>query len=145
LLSASERSAGGYRLYDQAAVERLGFIARAKQLGLPLEEIKDLLTAWELGSCGPLQQRLRPLLDQKIDQVTERIAELTAFAAQLQQTRRQLDRHTPAGPCDQDCGCLAAETASESDRRPLAGIALIPLRTTGPCPDPDISSARTTS
>jgi hypothetical protein len=34
LLSASERSAGGYRLYDQAAVERLAFIARAKQLGL---------------------------------------------------------------------------------------------------------------
>jgi DNA-binding transcriptional MerR regulator len=42
LVAAAERTPAGYRLYDEAALERLRFIARAKQLGLPLEEIRDL-------------------------------------------------------------------------------------------------------
>ena len=35
LLAATQRSSGGYRLYDEAALVRLRFIDRAKQLGLP--------------------------------------------------------------------------------------------------------------
>ena len=35
LLSPVGRSPGGYRLYDERAVERLTFIARAKRLGQP--------------------------------------------------------------------------------------------------------------
>jgi DNA-binding transcriptional MerR regulator len=36
-----QRSAADYRLYDDAAVDRLGFIGAGKHLGLPLEEIAD--------------------------------------------------------------------------------------------------------
>jgi len=106
LVAAYERTPAGYRLYDEAAVERLRFISRAKQLGLPLEEIRDLLTAWDQGSCAPVQDRLRPLLDDKIGQVEERIAELTAFCVQLVRARADLDLHTPAGPCNESCGCI---------------------------------------
>ncbi|MFC0451304.1 MerR family transcriptional regulator [Rhodococcus jostii] len=38
LLSA-ERTASGYRVYGDGAVERLAFISSATHLGLPLEEI----------------------------------------------------------------------------------------------------------
>lgn len=38
------RTQGGRRLYDEAAIGRLGFIARSRQLGFSLKEIRDLLS-----------------------------------------------------------------------------------------------------
>ena len=40
---APTRTAAGYRLYDDDTLNRLTFIARAKQLGCSLEEITDLV------------------------------------------------------------------------------------------------------
>ena len=41
LLPAPSRTDAGYRLYDDKALDRLAFIARAKQLGCSLEETAD--------------------------------------------------------------------------------------------------------
>ena len=46
LLPPAERTPAGYRVYDDRAVARLRFVARAKQLGCSLEEIADLADAW---------------------------------------------------------------------------------------------------
>ena len=60
LVDPTTRSEGGYRLYDDASLVRLAFIARAKQLGCSLEEVTDLVEIWdgqrwrEFGACcGP--------------------------------------------------------------------------------------------
>jgi MerR family copper efflux transcriptional regulator len=42
LIAAPSRSDSGYRLYDEHALWRLEFIARAKRLGFTLGEITDL-------------------------------------------------------------------------------------------------------
>src|SRR4051812_10668123 len=42
LLPPADRTESGYRVYDDRSVERLTFIARAKQLGCTLEEITEL-------------------------------------------------------------------------------------------------------
>lgn len=44
LLPAPGRSAGNQRLYGQAALDRLAFIRHARELGFPLEAIRDLLS-----------------------------------------------------------------------------------------------------
>ena len=59
LLPEASRTAAGYRVYDQRTLDRLAFIARAKQLGCSLEEIAGLTTAWDGGQCGPVQEQLR--------------------------------------------------------------------------------------
>lgn len=59
LLPPAARTEAGYRAYDDGALARLAFIARAKQLGCTLDEIADLATAWEGGRCEPVQSRLR--------------------------------------------------------------------------------------
>jgi len=43
LLLEAERSAGNQRLYDAAAVRRLAFIRHARELGFPLDAVRDLL------------------------------------------------------------------------------------------------------
>ena len=44
LLPEPDRSAGNQRLYQRAALDRLAFIRHARELGFPLEAIRDLLS-----------------------------------------------------------------------------------------------------
>lgn len=44
LLARPERSAAGYRIYDEAAVKRLRFVKRAQALGFSLDEIRRILS-----------------------------------------------------------------------------------------------------
>ncbi len=44
LLPEPERSGGNQRLYPRAALDRLAFIRHARELGFPLEAIRDLLS-----------------------------------------------------------------------------------------------------
>jgi MerR family transcriptional regulator, copper efflux regulator len=59
------RTAAGYRVYGEEAVERLRFIGAAKHLGLALDDIGELLHVRESGACaevkaGPAAPRRRP-------------------------------------------------------------------------------------
>ena len=84
-LLPAQRSPAGYRLYDEDAVERLAFIASGKHLGLPLEEIRELLAVWEDGLCADVRARLSPMLRTRIVEAQQRIAELDAFTDRLVQ------------------------------------------------------------
>jgi DNA-binding transcriptional MerR regulator len=110
------RSPAGYRMYDDSSLARLAFISRAKQLGCTLEEITDLAVAWDGERCEPIQTRLRALVSAKIAEAKDRVQEMVAFTAQLQQAAEVLAWHTPDGPCDDDCGCAstAADTSAAS-------------------------------
>jgi DNA-binding transcriptional MerR regulator len=66
LVEPSGRTESGYRLYDDGALARLAFIARAKQLGCSLDEISDLADIWDGQRCGPVQRRFHDLLTAKI-------------------------------------------------------------------------------
>jgi DNA-binding transcriptional MerR regulator len=107
LMPPAKRSPAGYRLYDDVAVERLRFIARAKRLGCSLDEIAELAHAWDGGECGPVQGRLQTMVEAKTAEAQGRIAELTTFTAELRRAAAALRRHRPDGPCDAECGCTS--------------------------------------
>ncbi len=106
LLPEPSRTPAGYRVYDERTLDRLAFIARAKQLGCSLEEIGGLATAWDGGRCGPIQEQLRTLVAGKIAATRDQIVGLTTFASELQHAAAALERHRPQGACDSQCGCL---------------------------------------
>ena len=107
LLPEALRTPAGYRMYDQRTLDRLAFIARAKQLGCSLDEITGLTTAWDGGQCGPIQDQLRQLVAGKIAAAQNQITELVTFSAELQQAASALERHRPNGACDTNCGCVS--------------------------------------
>jgi DNA-binding transcriptional MerR regulator len=108
LLVPAARTDAGYRLYDESAVGRLAFIARAKQLGCTLEEITDLVTIWDGDQCGPVQRRFHDLITTKIADTQQRLTDLTQFARQLQTAAAHLSTVGPTdGPCGDDCACLS--------------------------------------
>ena len=112
LVPAPARTEAGYRMYDDRALERLAFIARAKQLGCSLDETADLVVAWEGRECGPIQDRLRILVADKLAAAHAQIVGLTTLTTELERAAGLLEGHRPDGPCDDDCGC---ETVSVED------------------------------
>ncbi|MDL2335738.1 MAG: MerR family transcriptional regulator [Chloroflexota bacterium] len=105
LLSSAGRADNGYRQYDERALDRLRFIARAKELGCSLDEIASLLTAFDQ-NCGDVQGTLRELVGRKIAIAQRRVAELVALTEQLQGARHALSTASASGPCGPGCACV---------------------------------------
>lgn len=106
-LLPADRTASGYRVYDEPALERLSFIRAAKQVGLPLEEIRDLLSVWDGGACADVRRRMRPLMTGRLTEVTARITDLHDFAGSLRTALAHLDALPDRStPCDARCTFL---------------------------------------
>lgn len=81
LIPSLPRSAAGYRIFTAEIVERLGFIRKAQALGLPLEQIREVLRLVERGGCpcGSVQAALKT----ELANVDARLSELRSFRRDL--------------------------------------------------------------
>lgn len=124
------RTASGYRVYGEDAVDRLAFISSAKLLGLALQEIRDLLEVREEGVCASVRARMLPLVADRIREADGRVAELRAFSDRLGGVHAVLAGPAPDGACGPDCGCTSAPSATAAGPVP---VTLSPTRpeTTG--------------
>jgi MerR family transcriptional regulator, copper efflux regulator len=130
LLAPAGRTPAGYRIYDDASLERLQFIARAKQLGCRLDEIADLTAAWDGGRCATVQERLHAAVADKLTAARSQIAELTALTSDLESAAIALSAHPVDGPCSATCACttapdptpapLVAKANADADAEPIA-------------------------
>ncbi|HEL3255581.1 TPA: helix-turn-helix domain-containing protein [Stenotrophomonas maltophilia] len=82
LLPRPSRSGNGYRVYGSADVERLRFIARGRDLGFSLEEVRSLLQLAddEDLSCADVDRLARSHLAD----VRARVADLQRMASELE-------------------------------------------------------------
>lgn len=88
LLPRPRRLASQYRVYGEETATRLRFIRRAQEIGLTLEDIRELLRLHELKSpqaCRRVAERLRA----RIDAIDQKLALLRDFRRQLAES---LDR-----------------------------------------------------
>lgn len=117
------RTASGYRVYDERAVDRLVLVSRAKELGCTLQEIRELVQAWDTDECGPVKHHLRGFVAAKITEIQRHIAEQVALASQLQRAAATLASAPLDGPCDDVCGCLSATPSDDpsTDDHPTDG------------------------
>lgn len=120
VLRQPDRTPGGYRAYTPADLDRLRFLARTRDLGLGLDEVRDLLAVWDGGTCASAQARLRDLVAAKIESVDQRVAEFGRLRAVLQRAGDALDVAPTTGGCGPDCSCMTATagtvTASNAGR-----------------------------
>ncbi len=79
LLPAPARSASGYRLYADDAVQRLQFIRQAQLLGFSLSEIQDLLSLRM--QPGTTCADIRAAVEKKIEDLERIKNALTALAS----------------------------------------------------------------
>lgn len=127
LIGPAVRSANGYRNYDERDVDRLAVITRAKKLNISLDDVRDLVTAWESEECGSVQYRMAGIVAARLQDTRERITELTALAAELEKTAVRLSGAAEEGSCTTDCVCASDQAPLPSTR---AGTVLLPLMAT---------------
>jgi DNA-binding transcriptional MerR regulator len=85
LLRPPRRTPSGHRLYDQDAVQRMELIRRSQQIGLTLEDIRELLRVEELPdpeACERIAERLRA----RIEAIDQQLSTLQTFRRRLAET-----------------------------------------------------------
>lgn len=92
LLRPHERSKGRYRLFNHDALVRVRWIGKLQSLGFSLSEIQALARAQEGSDSAKFAAaRLREVYVEKLSETREKIAELEALEAELQQSLDYLD------------------------------------------------------
>jgi DNA-binding transcriptional MerR regulator len=105
LVEPAARTEAGYRLYDGEALRRIELVNRAKVLGLSLQEAKEFLHVAE-GCCGDHHPELAALVESKLAETEQRIAELQSLRSTLQGTLERLERDEGVHRCEESlCTC----------------------------------------
>jgi len=81
LIPPPPRRDSGYRDYSDADVHRLRFIANARDLGFPIEEIRTLLALWSDGSRSSAD--VKRLAIARADDLGRKAAQLEVMRAAL--------------------------------------------------------------
>ena len=108
LLAPAGRSGNGYRAYSERDVERLTFITRAKRLDLSLDDLRELVTAWDGEDCEGVQERMAGVVSTRLHEAQVHLAELVQLTGQLQSAVARLTTPPRPGPCDDGCACSTA-------------------------------------
>lgn len=101
LMPAPERNKGNQRVYSPAQAKRLSFIRHARELGFPLEAIRELLRLSDdpAQSCATADA----IAKEQLQAVESRIARLTALRSEL---------HRMIGQCQigtiEECNVIGA-------------------------------------
>ena len=116
LLDHPPRTSGGFRMYDEATLERLRFIKRAQAVGFTLEEIRELVTfdGQGLTRC----RRVRDLVQTELAEFDERLSELRTFRRALLGSLRECDA---ALSRQIDAECPVVEQGAPGQRAPRRG------------------------
>ena len=111
LISASERSEAGYRLYSEADLRKAEFIRTARNIGFSLEDIAGLLSI-RLDKSSHTCQEVTDITQRKLVEVNAKIKELTA----MRKTLKTLLDSCGGGPEDAThCSIMEALDASEQN------------------------------
>jgi len=117
LISPAARTSSGYRLYGWRELEQIGFVRRAKLMGLSLEQIRNLVEAAEDGIPNGVFQRLDYQLERSLEETERKMEELRAFRESLLEYRERAADAEERGECRcgergaaEFCGCVTAAT-----------------------------------
>ena len=105
LVEPEERSDAGYRLYGDESLRRIELVNRAKVLGLSLAEAKEFLHVAE-GCCGENHPALAALVEGKLAETEQRIAELRSLREVLRGVVERLAANQGQHRCEETlCTC----------------------------------------
>ena len=126
LLSPASRSKGGFRQYDDEALNRIHWIDRLQQVGFSLPEIRDFLKDFQDIHSGPkAMEKLSRFYQEKLAETRAAIARHQALEAELNDSLQYL---TACGGCGIETprtACSTCEDQSHADTNPPVLVAAL--------------------
>jgi DNA-binding transcriptional MerR regulator len=101
LLKAPRRTSSGYRVFTEAELDELHFIAKAQDLGFSLAEIKELVLL--RGQRDRACPEVRSLIERKLGSVREKIAALKELELDLARAQRTCARALSTRTAEAGC------------------------------------------
>jgi len=113
LVSPSDRSQGGFRLYSEDDVRRLAVLKGMKPLGLSLREIRQLMDVLDRSTdpkrLNPVElEEIATTLREFLDLADRRVAKLVRYLTEARKLRRRIEDH-----CLQCNAALADRVSSQ--------------------------------
>lgn len=105
LLPEPDRTPSGYRDYDGAAIDRIGFIRQSQTAGLTLAQIRQILDVADDGK--PPCEHVATAVADRLTEVEARIEELRATRRHLRSLAERAKQQDPA-ECEGYCSIIAA-------------------------------------
>lgn len=97
VLSAPARTAGNYRAYNEEHVRRLRFIRRCRDLGLSLNQVRDLL---RISSGNPKScEEVCRLAQRHLSSIQDKLADLQRLASELSRISSTCNGRVPIAEC----------------------------------------------
>ena len=109
VLAPSERSASGYRLYGEDALDRYRFVRAAQAVGLRLGEIREVIALRDRGEAPC--EFVTELIAARALELDARIAELRGLREELRALARRAGRLDPRA-CDPRLVCHVIDTGT---------------------------------
>ena len=94
LLPEADRTAAGYRDFDQTVIDRIRFILAGQAVGLTLRELREVLQIRDQGESPCVH--VSELLDTRIREIDQRIRELRSVRRDLADLRSTASNLDPA-------------------------------------------------
>lgn len=132
LLEPLERSRGGYRLYGDDAVKRVGWIAKMQEMGYSLSDLQAIAAQWESSRSAPATMaRVEATLREKLVETREQIRRMEALAAELEASLEYLQTCPRCASTTHLDGCRSCELRASGEPTPdlIAGFQLNDTRT----------------
>lgn len=123
VLPQPPRRENGYRDYPEEHIPTLMMAHGLRQLGLPMAEMSLLAQVAHDGDCGDLRSTLDDVLAESLQQIQERIEQLTSTERRLASileglNRMPADQHTVPGATP--CSCVELVDADGTAAPPRA-------------------------
>jgi MerR family Zn(II)-responsive transcriptional regulator of zntA len=109
LLPEPERTASGYREYDQSVIDRLTFIKAGQGVGLTLNELRQVLMIRDRGEAPC--RHVTELISTRIREVDERIRDLRLLRQDLTALAETAADFDP-GDCPPESVCRILNTSN---------------------------------
>ncbi len=106
LLMLRPRSEGGFRQYEEGDIKRLLFIRRAKELGISLRQISQLLDCWPDNTCSMTRPALKKAMRDRLEELKAQIGLLNDLQNQLELELSELDKRPFSDHSQGFCNCL---------------------------------------
>lgn len=91
IIEAAPRSDGSNRFYTQDIAKRVRFIIKLKELGLTIQELQDLYTAYgEVKRTDQMIPALVQVLDKHINLVDEKMARMASLRKDIVEYRQRM-------------------------------------------------------
>ncbi len=90
LIAQPERAENGYRTYSPSRIEELLLIKNARDMGLPIPQIKKLMVGCDNGDCSHSGEYIDHEISEYVGVLGTKIQQLTHLKNQLQTLRKTL-------------------------------------------------------